>query len=104
MEAAEATDGKAEGLPQPPKVDVADVSEFARQVMQFAFLVRTEDVERLVAEIDRTDTLMPILDPTGWMKIRRNIPAHKKLAHALLAFRREIDEIVAMEAALHARV
>lgn len=108
MAQVEAAEGKAEEEESSvaPKVvlELDQVMNFARQVMHFAYLIQTNDLKRLVDEIERTDTLMPILDPTQWMRIRHNIPAHKKLARALLTFRREIDEIVEMEAKLHARV
>ena len=52
------------------------------------------DAVAVVEEMERTDALMPLLDPTGWIKLQKTAPQHARLARAFLAFRRELAELI----------
>lgn len=70
------------------------------QIETFAMLARripTEDAEAVVEWLHTQETLLPILDPTAYMQVAQNIPAHLALASAFLTFRKAIDAIVAAE-------
>lgn len=51
------------------------------------------DAVEVVAEISRTETLLPIVDPTGFQRISKTMPAHGKVAQAFLEFRRALEEL-----------
>jgi hypothetical protein len=74
---------------QPADATLDMVQAFAR----VATCVSVVDAEALLREIEHTDAIMPILDPTAYMKIGANIPGHRRLVRAFLAFRRELREI-----------
>lgn len=38
------------------------------------------------------DSVMPITDPTGWMKLQRTAPAHQQFAAAFVRFRTVLEE------------
>ena len=55
------------------------------RIMGFCFLARqvsVADVRAVLAELDRTDTLMPIVDPTGYRAIMGNVAQHREVAAA----------------------
>jgi hypothetical protein len=58
-----------------------------------AMLVSMEDAEHLVREINRTEALMPILDPTGWQRIAKTEQDHLRIAQAFLEFRRALNYV-----------
>lgn len=60
--------------------------DLIHQTGAIALLIDPEHVRAVLAEIERTDTLMPMLDPTGWMKIAKNIPGHRRVVTAFLHF------------------
>lgn len=70
------------------------VKEWVDNVARQAMYVSVDDAVALVAEIDRTEALMPLLDPTGYRQIQGTAPAHKAVAEAFLAFRRAIAAAV----------
>jgi hypothetical protein len=68
-------------------------------IYRVALAVSVAEVEAYVSEIDRTETLMPLVDPTAYMRIGRNIPGHRDVARAFLDFRRELAKHEPTEAA-----
>ena len=68
------------------------IKEMVDACARMALIVSVDDARRLVAEFDHMDGLMPILDPTGYRKIQRNLPGHRRVAAAFLAFRQIIQE------------
>ncbi|NLD44867.1 MAG: hypothetical protein GX657_15400, partial [Chloroflexi bacterium] len=52
-----------------------------------ALQVPGEDVRAAIGEIHHTDAVMPIVDPTGYRAIMKNVPEHLELLEAFLAFR-----------------
>lgn len=77
-----------------------DVQEAYAQIQMLArlcYAVSIEDAQAVVKEIEYTDSFMPLFDPTGWMKISKNIPGHARLAQAFLAFRRELEDLIGGE-------
>lgn len=61
--------------------------ETARKVvMVVTYLQReftVEELDRLLAKLEREDTVMPLLDPTYWIKERSNIEALSKLTKSI---------------------
>ena len=60
---------------------------------QQAMLIPVDAAAALVQEIARTDAILPVLDPTGWMQIARTLPGHERAAQAFLTFRQELERI-----------
>jgi hypothetical protein len=57
-------------------------------------MVQVAAVETLVDEYRRAETLAPICDPSGWMRVQGNAEGHVRLATAFLAFRRVVGELM----------
>lgn len=62
-------------------------------VCYMAAQIPTDDVRDLLSEYDRTDDIMPTLDPTGYKAIMGNIPAHREIARTFLALRETMDTL-----------
>lgn len=60
---------------------------------QAAAFVTIEEAAAVVAEFERWDTVMPIVDPTAWRETRKTAPDNLALARAFLAFRREVEKL-----------
>lgn len=73
--------------------DVNLTKQLVDNAAHMALLVPLEDARALVQEIDRTDTLMPLLDPTGYRAIMDTLPQHRMVAKAFLAFREELAKL-----------
>jgi hypothetical protein len=66
-----------------------------QQVMGVCYLIAQipqTDVQALLAELDRTDTLMPILDPTGYRQIMGNISQHREVIQVFARLRAVIEK------------
>ena len=50
-------------------------------------------LNEFIVQIDRAETLGPILDPTKWVEMNKNIAQLKELAKALMLFKRAIDKV-----------
>lgn len=66
-------------------------------VCQIALMIPVADAEAVLNEMGRMDALMPIVDPTGYRKIMRNVPGHEDEVRAFLTFRRELERIAPKE-------
>lgn len=58
-----------------------------------ACLFPIEDYRAVLSEIDRMETVMPLTDPTAYMKIMDTMPSHKRLVEAVLAFRLTLEKL-----------
>lgn len=38
------------------------------------------------------DSVLPMIDPTGWMQLRKTAPAHQRFAQAFVNFRTVLEE------------
>jgi hypothetical protein len=74
-------------------IDVETLHSLVVGVAQHAILLSVEQAQALVDEMNRMESLMPILDPTGYIKIRKTMPGHKALAVAFLTFRQAIEQL-----------
>ena len=68
--------------------------QMMQNVARMLLLIPQEDIDAVLREINHTDAVMPLLDPTGWMRIADNIPSHRKVYQALSIARREIALVV----------
>lgn len=71
------------------------VKAYADNLARMARYISVEEARALVAELERVDTLMPFVDPTGYLSIRDNLPGHQRLARAVLAFLTELEAALA---------
>lgn len=71
--------------------------EFMLSVCRLATALPVADARALVREIERTDALMPILDPTGYRKIIHNTTHWREVAGAFLTFRTVLDRVLVEE-------
>jgi hypothetical protein len=78
---------------EPTAEDHVSVYQKIRNLCAMTKQVTTvEEAVQLVRELDREDTLMPLLDPTKWRELSPNIVRSKKWAEAFLTFRRALEE------------
>lgn len=63
------------------------IKQMIDNVCRLAMTIPLEEAQAVSAEIDRTETLMPLLDPSAYMKIMDNIPAHRDVVQAFVTFR-----------------
>jgi len=52
-----------------------------------------DDLGKLVRAYQQLETTAPIFDPTGCMKVGKNLEGHKKLAEAVLQFRQALEDL-----------
>lgn len=75
--------------------EVAETYNNIRLVSQLALNIPLQDAQTVVQEMEHTKSFMPLIDPTGWLRIRGTAPGHQRLAEAFLRFRSELEQIVA---------
>jgi hypothetical protein len=63
-------------------------------IARMALFITPEEAQAVVAEMEHTDAVMPLIDPTGWLRISATAPGHQQLARAFLAFRQELAALV----------
>ncbi len=73
--------------------DIRDVKAIIDNVCRMALFVSHDDAVALVNEFNKMDTLMPILDPTGYRTIMGNMPGHQEAAEAFLEFRDRLEKL-----------
>lgn len=73
--------------------DVTLTKQLVDNAARMALLIPLDDARALVEEIERTDTLMPLLDPTGYRAIMDTLPQHRAVAKAFLTFRQELEKL-----------
>jgi hypothetical protein len=61
-----------------------------RRAAQSAALIPTDMVDDLISEDNMTDTLGPLIDPTAYRKVMRDVTASRQV---LEAFRRFQDDV-----------
>lgn len=71
--------------------------EQIKVIGQIAAMIDLDLVRAVVESMEHTDAVMPLLDPTGWMRIQKNAPDHRRFASAFLRFRGTIEELKAGE-------
>jgi hypothetical protein len=86
------------GLRDERSADLAGVWHQVRAVGAIVRTIEVADLEALLAEYDRTDTLGPILDPTAYRKQMANIPQWRDITRALIELRRTIARVEELEA------
>lgn len=83
-----ARDGRGPEYPALAKAHAA--AQVLRNVVHLATLVDADECAALVAELDRAGTLMPLIDPTRFLREAERIAADERVARAFLEFRREV--------------
>lgn len=66
-------------------------------VMRLLLMLPQDAVDEVVDEVNHMDAIMPLVDPTGWMRIAKNIPNHRTAYQALASARRAIVEVMGKE-------
>ena len=64
------------------------------QIMLLGSAVKDLNLDDFIAEIDRADTIGPILDPTAWINGRETMYQIRQLAVALKGFQKVVQEII----------
>jgi len=70
----------SEPEPVPPEESFIAAMAVARAIV----LLDRDDLESLLNELDRTESIMPFLDPTGYRRISGTIQPHRAVIRALL--------------------
>lgn len=63
-----------------------------QMVAQFATMIDLAAARAVLDSMHYVDSVMPITDPTGWMKLRKTAPAHQQFAAAFVRFRTVLEE------------
>lgn len=72
-----------------------EIRETYAQMQMIARLTSMVDLAAARAVLESmhyVDSVMPITDPTGWMKLRETAPAHQQFAQAFVHFRTVLEE------------
>ncbi len=72
-----------------------EIRETYDQMQAVARLVSMVDLAAARAVLESmhfVDSVMPITDPTGWMKLSKTAPAHQQFAQAFVRFRTVLEE------------
>lgn len=62
-------------------------------IARLATLIDLPLAQAILDSMHFIDSLMPITDPTTWMKLRKTAPDHQKLAAAFVQFRATLEEL-----------
>lgn len=73
--------------------DLLDVKAVVDNVCRMAVAVPVEDAVALVNEFKRMETLMPLVDPTGFIAVSKTMPGHEEVARAFLDFRLRLEKL-----------
>ncbi len=73
--------------------DLQATKSLIDQVCKLALLVPLDTARQLAAEIERTDAVMPFLDPTGWQRLSNTLPGHQEEVNAFIAFRARLEAL-----------
>lgn len=63
------------------------------QLMNLVAIVRDMPLEEFIASADRAESVGPIFDPTLYQQVQHNLGQIKRLAKALLEFKKVVMEI-----------
>lgn len=63
-------------------------------VARIVYQIPIADVQDLIDEYQRAETLTPIFDPTAFLRVQKTMPGHVRLAEAFLAFRQALDTLI----------
>ena len=59
---------------------------------RIASMVDLAAARAVLESMHYVDSVMPITDPTGWIKLRKTAPAHQQFAAAFVRFRTVLEE------------
>lgn len=74
--------------------DLELTMESIQGLARMCMAISAEDIQAVLDEISRTESIMPLLDPTGYRDIQSNIPGHKRIVSAFLTFRKELESVL----------
>ena len=72
--------------------EIRETYEQMMNVARFAALIDLAAARAVVHSMAMVDSLMPITDPTAWIKLRATAPAHNRLAQAFVNLRTVLEE------------
>jgi len=72
-------------------------------VTTIARSIAVEEAQAVVAEIERTETLAPFIDPTWYRGAMTHVHNHKREGRAFLIFRQEVEAVLDEEVAAKQR-
>ncbi len=86
--------GNGQGPPDPraERGRAKHAAQVIANVVHLSSLVTEEDCAALVREIDRSETLMPLLDPSRFLREAEAVASSLEVARAFLEFRRKVEE------------
>lgn len=58
-----------------------------------SLIVTTDEVRTVLDEISRMDSVMPIVNPTGYRGIMENIDDHREMVEAFAEFRGRLEKL-----------
>lgn len=73
--------------------DLLITKQLIDNACRFALVLPIADVEAVLAEIDRTSTVMPLLDPTGYRNVMDTLPGHRDEVAEFLRFRIALERL-----------
>jgi hypothetical protein len=72
--------------------EIRDGYALMQAAARVASAVDLDLARAVLASMHYMDSVMPITDPTGWMKLRKTAPAHQQFAQAFVNFRTVLEE------------
>ena len=72
--------------------EIRETYEQMQAAARIASMIDLPAARAVLASMHYMDSVMPITDPTGWMKLRTTAPAHQQFAQAFVNFRTVLEE------------
>lgn len=72
--------------------EIRETYDQIMNVARFAAMIDLKAARAVLESMHFVDSVMPITDPTAWMKLRSTAPAHNRLAQAFVNFRTILEE------------
>jgi len=80
-------------------MSVKGTREKVSEICKVASEVSVDDMKEYIKEVNRTDTIMPLIDPTGWRRSSEVLSANLLIARAFLMFRTTLEKALTGEPA-----
>jgi hypothetical protein len=75
------------------QTNIDEIGLLLATYVRVAMMIRIEDIENLVRAVDREETILPLLDPTKYVRDAPNLSMTLKVGRAFLKFRKELEAI-----------
>lgn len=80
------------GKPEFTPDEIREAYAMMQAAARVASAVDLAAARAVLESMHHMDSVMPILDPTEWIRLRKTAPAHQRFAQAFVNFRTVLEE------------